>query len=85
MEVRVFGDDGVSVLGSIIPHLGITRPVHAEVLDVRARRVYVEQEMNQTRGKILFEQQSQKEGSATNLRSMSAAKARLARMSSASR
>ena len=85
MEVRVFGDDSVSVLASVVPYLSIARCVHAEIVDVGTFWVHVGQPSDQTRGEVLVEEQPQKEGSATNLRSMSAAKARLARISSASR
>ena len=85
MEVSVFGDDGVPVLCSIIPYLGIARRVHAEILHVRAFRVYVGQKSNKAWREVMVEEQPQREGSATNLRSKSAAKARLARISSTSR
>jgi hypothetical protein len=56
VKVRFFRDDGVPVLGGVVPHLGITRPFHTEIVDVRAFRVRVGQRPDQTRGEVLVEE-----------------------------
>ena len=56
MEVRVFGDDSVSVLTSVVPYLSIARCVHAEIVDVGTFWVHVGQPSDQTRGEVLVEE-----------------------------
>src|SRR5215210_1329592 len=40
VEIRIFRDDGVPVLGGVVPDLGIARPVHVEIVNVRALRIH---------------------------------------------
>jgi hypothetical protein len=61
MKTRIFGDDRISVLCSIVTYLGIARRLHAQIEEVRTVWVHTSDRSRTKRGERLWSKCSLKE------------------------